>query len=1185
MKRAWAVVLGLVAGAVQALPETPQFQTLGPGEGLPSVHVYALAQDSAGYLWVATADGLARYDGVGFEVYRYDPRDRRGVPGNVVQALHVDAHDRVWLGIEGAGIGYLDPRNGRYTGFAGDAGELGTIDVWAIDSTPDGVIWFGGYGTGVHSLDPDSGRASRVRRADAPPAADTVISLLAAQDGRVWIGTAAGLDRLGPDGIEQVADASGGLSGNLVLSLYRDRDGAVWVGTDGGLDRIAADGLIAPAPWRHRLSDTSVKALLRDRHGALWLGTNTGLDRVDRGRITPAAASPWREHAVARTSVFDALEDHEGGLWFSALGAGLTRLPANWRNFTVLPHRRDDAATPSTNAVRGADEADDGRIWLVGSAGGIDRLDPRDGRVVRVVAAARLPEQILWSVLDDGAGGAWVGHQRGLMHLEGDGALRNWGADHPTDPAPPGQVDLLLADGDGGLWLSVPGAGLQHRDRSGRVLQTLGPGDPGAPASTELEQLARAPDGRMWIAGAAGLQYRDPGSGNFVSPPGLPRGRIYAFAFASAERIWLQRLDALEAWQREGARWRVVDRFDTGDGVPATAAGALMLDRAGQIWLTTMRGLVRVNPGSGEVRVFGPRDGLPNGEFSNRPALLTRSGRVVAGTSAGVVLFDPAQVHAAGAGSRLVIESASVRRTRESRRLDGEALWQLGPQESELRIAARLLSFADPHAHRYRFRIRGVDADWIDVGARGERVYPRLPPGRHLLEIVAADADGRWTPRPLRRHIVVSPPWWRTGTAVAAYALLALAVALAAVAVWRRRLARAHAWALGEQRRVLAEQASAAKTRFLATMGHEVRTPLTGLLGMSELLLAAPLPPRERGYVKAIERSGRLMHRVVDEALDLARIEAGQLRLEPAPFDLHGLVAEVVELQAPLAQRAGLQLRQCIDPQAPRHVLGDATRVRQILLNLVGNALKFTDRGEVGVEVRAGTGDRVRLAVTDTGPGLEPAQCRHLFEPFVQADATPVATRAQGSGLGLSICRELAQLMGGAISLESTPGVGSRVTVVLPLPPTPAAPMAPVVPLPEDAQAGVQVLVIDDDAQVRTTLCALLEHGGHHARAVPHGLAALSLIQAQAFDVALVDLDLPGIDGLALAPLLSARAPGMALVAITASPAGDAPARARAAGMDRFLRKPVTAAQLAAVVAAAAAEPRSTGQGVSATPC
>src|SRR5690606_17277881 len=249
----------------------------------------------------------------------------------------------------------------------------------------------------------------------------------------------------------------------------------------------------------------------------------------------------------------------------------------------------------------------------------------------------------------------------------------------------------------------------------------------------------------------------------------------------------------------------------------------------------------------------------------------------------------------------------------------------------------------------------------------------------------------------------VAPPWWRSSWALLVAALAGVLLLLGSAYAYRRRLGRRSQWQLALHKRELAEQASLAKSRFLATLGHEVRTPMTGVLGMSELLLDTAPDTRQRSYVESIRRAGEHLLRLVNDALDLARIEAGKLELDSQDFDPHALASEVASLMAPVAEQRGLDFRLRVAGDIPALVRGDPGRVRQILLNLLGNAVKFTDRGEVLLEVGAGSPTGMVYVVRDTGPGLNEEQKTRLFRRFEQADGARTTSRYGGSGLGLAI--------------------------------------------------------------------------------------------------------------------------------------------------------------------------------------
>ena len=1184
--RRWAIWIGvclsgLLAGmAVAGVPQMPQPRQISVFDGLPSNRVNALAEDRQGYLWIATRDGLARYDGVGFRVWRVGD----GLRDNFIWSVHVDARDRVWIGTQVAGLAMLDVERETFTWYDRSShAAIAGNDVWSVTSTSDGDIWFGTSEAGLHRLSPDGNVRQYAHEPGKPGSLPSNgVSQLAVdpRDGALWVGTKGGVARWDGSGFASLPAAS--LGSLLIDGLTVDDRGDVWMGMHGAGMVRRKDGRIERVPWLDPvLGQPALHMLLKDSQGARWLDTRSGMAWEHEGRVDNVPLYSTTSRGLVRPAWSSAYEDREGGLWFASSDAGLWHLPANWRNFTVLQRRLSDPSSPANAFVHGVAPAtaDGGRgLWLVGSGGVLDWMDPETGSIEHRFTGV-CGSLLVTGVIETRDGGVWLGCQDQLVRFDpATRAVRRWHADGSADAAPPERIAHFVQLQDGTLWLATLHSA-QLRDVDGSVLETLHRGDGrGLGFKDSIEQLARAPDGGLWLVGSGGLRAWNAGSRRFEPIPGAPGIALYGVAIVAGtdgHRIWLAGNGVLSVYRWDGASLHHLDTIDAAQGLPAVAPGGVLVDDAGVVWMTTARGLVRFDPDTRRLRVYGVRDGLPSHEFSEFPMQMSPLGYVAAGTADGLLLFDPEQVQWTRRAPTLAVESIDLRRGDERVSLSPlAAALQLRHDDRDLRVVARLLSFTDAHAHRYRFLLEGDDAGWVEAGAAGERIFPRLAPGHYRLQVQARTADDAWSPsQELRLH--VQPPWWQTPWARVLFVALAVLSVLWIAYAYRRRLKRRHAWQLNEQKRDLAEQASLAKTRFLATLGHEVRTPMTGVLGMSELLLATELAPRQRGYADAIRRAGEHLMRLVNDALDLARIEAGKQELDVQPFDLAALLDEVSGMVEPMARQRGLAFRRHIDAGTPRWLLGDAGRVRQILLNLLGNAIKFTETGSVSLQAAPMAGAGVRLVVSDTGPGLNAEQKAYLFRRFEQAEGIRTASRYGGSGLGLAICQELAVAMRGRIELDSTPGQGTDFTVDLPLPgaQAPEAGVAVMRP-PRPSQRARDILLVEDDATVADVVVGLLHAQGHRVVHVPHGLAALGESVATAFDLAMLDLDLPGIDGLALARLLQGRGFTAPLLAVTARADADAEPAARAAGFQGFLRKPVTGALLADAIDALLPEDR-----------
>ncbi|MDY4296958.1 MULTISPECIES: ATP-binding protein [unclassified Xanthomonas] len=1163
--RCWGLACLLALAAVCAdasagVPELPRFRVFSGEQGLPSSDISRLQLDRDGYLWIASGDGLARYDGREFRVWRHDPADPASLRCNYVQDLHIDARDRIWVACEGGGLSMLgaDRRGFRHFNMATQP-AMRSDDVFAIASRGD-AVYFGTYRGGLYRLGGD-GRVQRIRAGDPAVDAllDSAVLTLAFDDaGVLWVGTFKGLVRY--DGRHASAyriDDGLPQEEQVIMSITRLSDG-LWFSGNTGLFRRDRAGRWLRADWIGALH-RAASAIAEDGAGGYWLGNGEGL--WHKPADGPARRVDTGGAAVSGASVVETLlRDREGGLWVPLPTRGLGYLRPDWRRLAVLGTAQ---GLPADQYV-GLAPARAGGVWLLGAGASVFRLDTTSGALSAPHWSNGAPSGRTLSVLDDPRGALWIGGSSVLLRgpLDG-GPLQRWTrAAGEADAIPDGTLAWLQLDARQRLWIAAPGYGVQVRDGDGHVLQNL-PGGQHGLAGTDIAAFAMAPDGTPWVA-AEQFQHWDGAAGQFRTPPELAGEKVQSFAFADARTLWVHRLSGLELWRRTGAHWQRSQRYAVADGLPATESSALVADSQGRAWLGMRRGLFRVDPRrTPAVRAFGTRDGLGSQELVRRGLLMTADGVLVAAAADGsVALLDTQQPDPVPVPLALSMESVQVRRGPQLLTLPTRGDFTLRSDDRDLRVAVRLLSYIDPEHIVYRFRLPGYDRDWVSTGASGERTLPQLPDGAQVLEIQARTRNGAWSPT-LRLPFRVQPPWWRSVWGIVGLLAAAGLLLLMSLRAYRRRLGRQHAWELALHKQELAEQASLAKTRFLATLGHEVRTPLTGVLGMSELLLATPLDPKQRGYTESIRRAGTHLLHLVNDALDLARIEAGRLRLESQPFALQALIAEVVNLMAPLAQARGLRFDLHDGMPGATTVEGDALRVRQILLNLLGNAIKFTSSGSVALKVAPGQdGQGLCIEVADTGPGIGSEQQARLFQRFEQGDGPRTAVRQGGSGLGLAISQELAMAMGGRIQVESRLGHGACFRVGLPLRWRPAQePAAVPVPAPR-ARTALRILLVEDEPTVAQVMVELLRGRGHQVTWAAHGLEALTEASQGSFDIGLLDLDLPALDGLALARQLRALGHGFPLLAVTARSDGEAEAAARAAGFAGFVRKPVTGQML-----------------------
>lgn len=893
------------------------------------------------------------------------------------------------------------------------------------------------------------------------------------------------------------------------------------------------------------LESETVLSLTPDREGGMWIGTGNGVVRLEPG---------------PRFSVFDAPSGLPRGLVRDVCRHAGEIFVATPEGISRLEPARPGTGTPARFAPLAGGP---GICWsLLSHPAGL--LTATDQGVLQFTTTGAAPQRIFSAadgvskvaILPRHPQRVFVGRFSGLNVLRFENG--RW-RDEGGVPGLATEVRTVAEGADGALWLGTPTRGFIKVTRPAGA-----PDDDWSRASfTAYREDHGLPSGQGWSH-----VYQVGSDVVFVTDAGTFRYESASDRFAIAERLQLPgrhartQLWPLAPTNRADRVWAQADTEDT--DLPRQL-GELMLQPAGPARFEPLpRKIVERIAFGGARFVFWERDAAGESLWVSGPDGLARVDLAAASpttTPWGVLLRECALPD----GSHHVPTTA---------RTTAPFAYGRGP----LTFTFSAPRYGAGPGLRYQFRLRGYDDAWSPWSSHAEATYTGLWGGPFTFEVRGQDPDGQVS-APATFTFAVTPPWHLRPLAFVLYVLGGLGGMFGFVR-WRlgraeRERRRLEALVADRTRdlaaaRDQAEAASRAKSAFLASMSHELRTPLNGVIGYAQLLQGdARLATDQRERLRIVHQSGEHLLRMINDVLDLAKIEAGKIELRPAPFSLTELISDVAAAHAPAAGAKRLAFQRELAPTLPTWVNGDAQKLRQILDNLIGNAVKFTARGSV--TLRAGLvapGSQLSFSISDTGPGISTADQARLFQPFEQArEARPAAP---GTGLGLAISRALVERMGGTLTLDSTPGKGSTFSfaVTLPAEAEPShAPASVIVTGYEGTRR--RVLIVDDHAVNRSLLSDLLAPLGFACSEVASGEDALArLVEGREPwpDLAVVDLRMDGMNGLELTRRLRAlpRGPSLRVLLTSASVISFNPADARTAGCDDFLPKPFRAADLIA---------------------
>ena len=1025
-----------------------------PDDGLSNSHITEIYQDSQGYIWIATENGLNKFNGYSFTTFSEQPDDSTSLKGNYVYTIYEDSHGNFWVGTT-RGLFRYDRNTDSFHPFLIQSKNPFYLEraIWILEDRK-GNIWISNPGDGIICLDAQTLSPTFYNRMNSNIEDINIDCAYEDASGNLWLGTYGNGVYVFNTNTGSIVhytanpEIPGSLNDNKVYSICSNAQGEALIGTLGGginaFDRSSQT--FKPVMQGQSLIENQIYDLCLDKEGNLWIGTDgAGIVRYDAGgRQLPDLNPVSMSFDLKNSKVHQIYEDRQGNIWIVIYQKGVLFIP---QTTGIFVNYGFDPFNPSksigTACVISVLEDSSGDVWVGTDGDGLYRINQADRRIVHfsMQTYPAIPSNVITTLFEDNNKDIWIGtYVAGMFRYNRQKEQFDsfYQSKNSSKGLTHNYITKFIQDRNGYIWIGMSGGGINRFDPVKKEFKHYSSAgilnQENQLASNWVYDLLIDDKDAIWIATSNGINIFDPKTEIFTNlssrEPSLNTNLIYCLNHDYQGNIWLGSFLGLYCVHPENG---TILHYTTKDGLPDNMINGIEEDAAHCLWLSTGKGLCRFNRQTGDITNFYVEDGIQSNEFRRGCFFKGKENRMYFGGIKGLTTFSPSQLVVKDKLLRLVFmdlliynRPVLIGKSGILTKVLDESEWiRLKYDRRNFTFTFAALEYEMPQRVRYYTKMENFDTEWRYNNSDRSVTFTNLNPGKYLFKVKATLDGENFLHREIR--VVIDPPFWLSIWARIVYALLFLAVVYSVYKYLSFRI---------EQRRILTEQEqqkefSEAKLQFFTDISHEIRTPLSLIIAPIEKLMEKSNDSKNLSTYRIIQRNAIRILRMINQLMDLRTIEKGKLKLKLEKTSLEGFISQIMESFEDIAETKDIRFDLVLENTIPP-IYFDKDCIDKIIFNLLSNAFKYTPAGGSITVYLAIKQAEIEIRVEDTGIGIDKEEQALIFERFYQIHDKKANAKI-GTGIGLHLSKMMIELHLGSIRVESEPDKGSCFIVALPL--------------------------------------------------------------------------------------------------------------------------------------------------------